>query len=129
MFPSLIPSLRRTFTSHHHTLHTLRTTSARLLSSTQLSSPSPSSIPVVRSESKAATPEQIAAAKSLITSSSNPRSRRGNNLDKRIYPSYTGLPTDVRQRREPTEAPDGQVLNASAIRYDTGVAPADMPFL
>eukprot|EP00584_Thalassiosira_punctigera_P022906 CAMPEP_0172551936 /NCGR_PEP_ID=MMETSP1067-20121228/42421_1 /TAXON_ID=265564 ORGANISM="Thalassiosira punctigera, Strain Tpunct2005C2" /NCGR_SAMPLE_ID=MMETSP1067 /ASSEMBLY_ACC=CAM_ASM_000444 /LENGTH=234 /DNA_ID=CAMNT_0013339813 /DNA_START=406 /DNA_END=1110 /DNA_ORIENTATION=- len=77
-----------------------------------------------------ATPEQIAAAKEHITSPNNPRSRRGNNLDRRTFPSYRGLPTNDRKNaREPTETPDGDTLYPSKVRYDTGVLPADMPYI
>ena len=36
---------------------------------------------------------------------------------------------DKKHAREPTETPDGKILFPSKYRYDTGVSPAEMPFL
>lgn len=121
MFQSLLPSLQRAATNGV----ALRPSSInRLLSSTS------SNMPTIPSDPNFATPEQIAEAKRLIVSGSNPRSKRANNLDKRNFPSITGMPTnDKANPREPTETPDGFTLYPSKIRYDTGVSPADMPYL
>lgn len=112
MFQSLLPSLQRA---------ALRPSSiTRALSS----------IPPIPSDTNYATSDQIAEAKRLIISDNNPRSRMANKLDKRNFPSIKGIPTNEKNNpRDPTETPDGYVLYPSKIRYDTGVLPADMPYL
>lgn len=128
MFQSLLPSFQRvavtaaSASNHHHQ-------SLRSPSITRLLSSQSSSIPPIISKSKNATPDQISEAKKLITNPSNPRSRQHNHLDRRKFPSYGGLPTQQTNPREPIETPEGFTLYPSKHRYDTGVLPADMPFL
>lgn len=123
MFPSLLPSLRRG--AAVATQHAAARPSIRQLSAM----PKRESIPSLPPKHRPATPDQIAAAKARIVSSSNPRSRQHNNLDKRKFPTYIGVPVGERNPREPTEAPNGRKLYPSDHRYDTGVLPEDMPFL
>mmetsp|Transcript_20397 Transcript_20397/g.36639 ORF Transcript_20397/g.36639 Transcript_20397/m.36639 type:complete len:293 (+) Transcript_20397:239-1117(+) len=136
MFPSMVPSLQRAIviSTTHRALRpsTIRLLSTQTTSSSTTSSSTSSSIsvPPIPTNFKPTPPDKIAAAKSLITSSTNPRSRRSNQLDKRTHPTFGSLPTnDKRHERQATETPSGHVLYPSKIRYDTGVSPEDMPFL
>lgn len=130
MLPSLISSFQRvTITNTRGTASTLL---ARHLSS---------QFPGVPPLSRDASPDQLARAKELITSTANPRSRRYNNKNnnittreednksKRTFPTFRGIPTKPQNEREPTQTPGGLTLYPSKRRYDTGVSPADMPFL
>ncbi|KAK1743892.1 ribosomal protein L19 [Skeletonema marinoi] len=92
-----------------------------------LSIRSTSTIPSMPSHKKAASPSQIEKAKQLLTSPSLPRSQMNKS---RLFPSYRGLPTNEKyDPRQPTTTPEGKTLYPSKARYDTGVAPADMPYL
>jgi len=131
MFPSLISSLQRVAitpnTPIHHAL--LRSTTT-ITSSSSIRLLSSSAVPPIKSNKKSATPQQIAQAKERIISPSNPRARAGNNLDRRTFPIYRGLPTNNRHKRDPTENPEtGRTLYPSKVRYDTGVTPGEMPYL
>ena len=137
MMQSLIPTLQRVAITNRHQI--LRpTTSSSISCIARGTSPATFSsstntrppLPPIISVSKNATSEQIAHAKNRIISPINPRSRRYNNLDKDAFPIFKSLPTkDNYNEREPTEAPDGTILYPSKVRFDTGVSPADMPFL
>mmetsp|Transcript_20864 Transcript_20864/g.29880 ORF Transcript_20864/g.29880 Transcript_20864/m.29880 type:complete len:264 (-) Transcript_20864:152-943(-) len=86
-----------------------------------------SAIPSMPSHKKAATPSEIEKAKQLLTSPTLPRSHMNKP---RLFPSYRGLPTNEKyQPRQSTTTPEGKTLYPSKTRYDTGVAPADMPYL
>ena len=52
-------------------------------------------------------------------------------MDNRNFPRYAGLPTreESMHKLEPTTTPEGYTLYPSKTRYDTGVLPADMPFI
>lgn len=117
----MLPSLQRAVSAQHVVRSTIRALSS--------SSPS-SSFPDIGHNSKTASPAQIAQAKAIITSSSNPRSRRYNNAETRTFPSFIGISTKPKNERESTENPNtGRTLYPSKHRYDTGVLPEDMPYL
>lgn len=114
MFPSLrLSALRGSSLASRH------------LSSTAAASTS--TIPSIPSLQKPATSDQIAAAKKLITAPSLPRSQMNKS---RLFPSYRSLPTNEKYSpRQSATTPEGKTLYPSKTRYDTGIAPADMPYL
>ena len=128
MLPSLLPSLQRAaVASRHMTCNSSTAPIIRHLSS----SSTRSKLPIPPPKIKPATPERIAAAKARIIDPDNPRTRQYNRPDGQNNPTYIGLPVSPESNggRERTTAPDGRILFPSKHRYDTGVSPADMPFL